>query len=108
MEIRYPLNSSVTPADGSVTAAKLGAGAVTGPKLATGAVKLLCATGRNGAGSMTLTGAVSTDVLCSVTNLTDGGDVTSEFGAVGTGTLTQSGSTDFSAMKLLVQLRPAS
>lgn len=107
-DLVYAVNTSVTPADGSVTTAKLAAAAVTGPKLATGAVKLLCATGRNGAGSMTLTGATSTDVLCSVTNLTDGGDVTSEFGALGTGTLTQSGSTDFSAKKLLVQLRPAS
>lgn len=108
MQINYPLNSTVTPSDGSVTAAKIGAAAVTGPKLATTSTKILCATGRNGAGSMTLATAVSTDVLCSVTNLTDGGDVTSEFGAVGTGTLTQSGSTDFSAKKLLVQLHPAS
>lgn len=108
MQINYPLNSTVTPSDGSVTTAKLAAAAVTGPKLATGAIKLLVATGRNGAGSMTLTGAVSTDVLCSVTNLTDGGDITADFSTVGTGTLTQSGSTDFSAKKLLVQLHPAS
>jgi hypothetical protein len=108
MEIRFPLNSSVTPADASVTAAKIGAGAVTGPKLATTATKLLCATGRNGAGSMTLTGAVGTDTLCSVTNLTDGGDITADFSTVGTGTLTQTTATDYSAKKLLVQLHPAS
>ncbi len=108
MEIRYPLNSSVTPADGSVTAAKLGSGAVIGPKLATNATKILCATGRNGAGSMTLATAASTDTLCSVTNLTDGGDITADFSTVGTGTLTQTSSTDYSAKKLLVQLHPAS
>lgn len=54
-----------------------------------------------------LNSTVTPSVLCSVTNITDGGDVTSEFGAVGTGTLTQSGSTDYSAKKLLVQLHPA-
>jgi hypothetical protein len=107
-ELKYAVNTSVTPADGSVTTAKLAAAAVTGPKLATSAVKLLCATGRNGAGSMTLATAASTDVLCSVTNLTDGGDITADFSTVGTGTLTQTSSTDYSAKKLLVQLHPAS
>ena len=98
MEIRYPLNSTVTPSDGSVTAAKIGAGAVIGPKLATTSTKILCATGRNGAGSMTLTGAVTSDTLCSVTNLTDGGaNITDDFSTLGTGTLTQTSSTDYSA-----------
>ena len=46
-DLVYAVNTSVTPADGSVTTAKLAAAAVTGPKLATSAVKLLCATGRN-------------------------------------------------------------
>lgn len=82
--------------------------AITGPKLSTSAVKLLCATGRNGVGAMTLTGAVTSDTLCSVTNLTDGGDITADFSALGTGTLTQTTATDYSAKKLLVQLRPAS
>ena len=82
---------------------------VTGPKLAATVVKLLCATGRNGVGAMILTGAVTSDTLCSVTNLTDGGaNITDDFSTVGTGTLTQTTATDYSAKMLLVQLRPAS
>ena len=109
MQISYPLNSSVTPADSSVTAAKLADASVTGPKVATTAIKLLACAGRNGAGSMTLTGAVSSDVLCSVTNLSDGGaNITAGFSTVGTGTLTQTSATDYSAKMLLVQLHPAS
>lgn len=107
MALRPSASITSVPADASITAAKLAAGAVIGPKLSAGAVKLLCATGRNGSGSMTLAGAAGTDTLVSVTNLTDGGDITADFGAVGTGTLAQSSSTDYSAKKLLVQLRSA-
>ena len=83
-------------------------GSVTGPKLAATAVKLLPAAGRNGAGAMTVTGAVSSDVLVRVLNLTDSADVTSGFSTVGTGTLTQTAATDYSNKLMLVHLKPAS
>lgn len=97
MEIRYGLPTTAY-ANGSVT----------GPKLASTAVKLLPASGRNGAGTMTVTGAVSTDTLVRVINMTSGADVTADFSTVGTGTLTQTTSTDYSAAKMLVHLKPAS
>ena len=96
MDIRYPLKS-----------ADLADGSVTGAKLAASAVKLLAAAGRNGAGSMTLTGAASTDTLVKVLNLTDGGDITTAFSTVGTNSLTQVGGADYSAKILLVQLKPS-
>lgn len=67
--------------------------------------KLFTCAGRNGAGAMTVTGAVSTDTLVKVLNLTDGGDITSAFSTVGTGTLTQVSGTDYSSKILLVHLR---
>lgn len=67
--------------------------------------KLFTCAGRNGAGAMTVSGATSADTLVKVLNLTDGGDITSDFSTVGTGTLTQTGATDYSAKILLVHLR---
>ena len=55
---------------------------------------------------MTLTGGSAPTRSARVTNLTDGGDITADFSTVGTGTLTQTTATDYSAKKLLVQLHP--
>mgnify|MGYP001009894420 CR=1 FL=1 len=69
--------------------------------------KLFTCAGRNGAGSMTLTGAASTDTLVKVLNLTDGDDITTAFSTVGTNSITQVGGADYSAKILLVQLKPS-
>ena len=85
----------------------LAPGSVGGKNLAAGALKFRAVAGRNGAKSLTVTSALATDTIESVLNLTDGGDVTSSFSAtVGTGGLTQSAATDFSAKILLVVLKP--
>lgn len=74
-------------------------------------LKYYVVTGRNGAGSLSLSGgavaAVSTDTLVDALNLTDGGSIKSAFTTVTTGGLTQTGATDYSAKKLLVILRAA-
>lgn len=86
----------------------LPAGAITGSKLASDALKFRTVSGRNGAGSMTVSGAVSTDTIVSVQDLTGGADVTADFNAITTGGLTQTTSTNYSSSKMLVILKPAS
>jgi hypothetical protein len=53
-------------ADGAVTTAKLASGAATLPKIDITGIKCLAAAGKNGAGAVTLTGAVIGDRLAAV------------------------------------------
>jgi len=71
-------------------------------------VLMLTAPGSNGAGSITLTGALSTMTLVSVLNVTDGVKIAnSEFSTFGTGTLTQTSGTDYSGKSLIFQVKTA-
>ncbi len=110
MEIRYPLNSSVTPADGSVTAAKLGDASVTGPKVGAGAIKTVRTTGRNGTGNITVGGLAAGDVILFAYNETDNSNVTTSFtGTIASNnTLAQAAATDLSAKTILLTLKSAS
>lgn len=89
-----------------VNGQNLAPGTVGGKALAAGAIKVRAVAGRNGAGSLSVSGAVATDRLESVLNLTDGGDITTAFSStVGAGAITQSGATDYSAKILLIVLK---
>lgn len=64
-----------------VTTPKLDTDAVTGPKLAASAFRMLTFTGRNLAGACTLTGAKVGDKVIGVANLTTPGNAAAKFEA---------------------------
>jgi hypothetical protein len=68
-----------------------------------GEKRFYVATGHNGAGNVTVTGALNGDVIDQVVNITSGGDVTSGFTSPLTvdNTVAQTSGTDLSAAKLL-------
>lgn len=106
MRINYAPNAAGAPADGTISAAKLSAAAVTAPKVAAGVYKYRIVTGRNGTGNLTVSGAAGTDTLEEVLNITDGGSILADFNAtVGTGLIAQTSSTDYSAKKLMIVLK---
>lgn len=109
MIISYPLNSTVTPSDGSVVTAKLGDASVTGPKVGAGALKTVRTAGRNGAGSITVNGLAAGDVILFAYNETDNANATTSFtGTIASNnTLAQSSATDLSAKTILLTLKSA-
>ena len=70
----------------------------------------VCQVGSNGAGSVTLAGAVVGDTVENVTNITTPGDVTSSFESTISvaGQIQQTGAGNYSAAQLLFQVRPNS
>ena len=80
--------------------------AVTGPKLAVGALKYSGFTGKNLAGACTLTGAKVGDKVTGVVNMTDGGDDSAKFEATITvvDQIQQSAAEDLSTKKFSVLL----
>src|ERR1700690_47666 len=82
------------------------AGAVTLAPIPSGAFLVVSQDGKNGAGALTLTGAVIGDKVLNVTNITSPGDVTSSFEATITvnGQIQQSAATDLSAKICLFML----
>lgn len=102
--------TTVKITDANVTTAKLAPSGVTGAKLATTFMKGYGFVGRNGAGSITLTGAVVGDRVVAVINNTDGSTASSLFEAAITvgDAIQQSSATDLSAKKFSVILIAAS
>ena len=70
----------------------------------------VCQLANNGAGGITLTGAVVGDTVENVTNITTPGDVTSSFEATISvpGQIQQTAATNLSAAQCLFQVRPNS
>lgn len=102
-EIVFDLARAEMAAIGS---SELQADAVTGPKLAVGALKYSGFTGKNGAGACTLTGAKVGDKVAGVVNITDGGDASADFEATITvvDQIQQSAVGDLSTKKFAVLL----
>lgn len=71
---------------------------------------VVCQTASNGAGAVTLTGAVIGDTVENVTNITTQGDVTSSFEATISvaGQIQQTAATNLSGQQCLFQVRPNS
>lgn len=87
--------------------ANIAAGAVSGAKLAAGAVKTLQTVGRNGTGSITVTGLAVGDVILHAQNVTDGGNATTSFTSpiASANTLAQSSATDLSGKTFLITVK---
>jgi hypothetical protein len=91
---------------GTIAAAGIASGAVTGVKIAAGALKYLAFTGKNGAGAITLTGAAVGDKVAGVANTSDGGSGASAFETTITvaDQIQQSSASDLSTKKYTVLL----
>lgn len=103
---REVVNDHATAIDALTAGTQQAAGSVTGPKLATGALKKFAFTGHNLAGACTCTGAAVGDRVVGVTNITDGTSAASSFESTITvvNQIQQSAASDLSAKKFDVLL----